>query len=407
MAKSSIHIIPVKGSSEIHNKRLKEYDYVRSDLTHLNESWEGESLKSAKKRIAETYQNSTGQKIQKKATPLREGVVNLNPEHTLEDLHRLKDALFEKFGVKTIQIHIHRDEGYQKTKKGEWKQNLHAHMVFDWTDSKGKTLKLNRWEISEMQTLISETLGMERGISSDKTHLSSIAYKVQQIEQDIEELQKQSQEYIDLLTPPNLDDYLIKTLFGKKIDEEKIQNLILSEKNKASIIQGLTDNNLKLKQETDEILATYKQELERLQKEQEELEKQKNELNRLKNDYFNRIQHLAHQQGELTKLRELKGKFDALNQKYETLKKYEGLTYSKKFIEESVSFRNLQEEIITEYVLKKLQENFAFRDKEELFEIFQNEMKKHGFYENWKENPFFDKFEADLNFQYRSRGMRL
>lgn len=411
MAKSSIHIIPVKGSSEIHNKRLKEYDYVRSDLTHLNESWEGESLKSAKKRIAETYQNSTGQKIQKKATPLREGVVNLNPEHTLEDLHRLKDALFEKFGVKTIQIHIHRDEGYQKTKKGEWKQNLHAHMVFDWTDSKGKTLKLNRWEISEMQTLISETLGMERGISSDKTHLSSIAYKVQQIEQDIEELQKQSQEYIDLLTPPNLDDYLIKTLFGKKIDEEKIQNLILSEKNKASIIQGLTDNNLKLKQETDEILATYKRELEKLQKEQGELEKQKNDLNRLKKDYFDKVQYLAHQQQELSKLSQLKADFEMLNDKYRKIKHLEGINYSKKFIEESIWVRFDVEKQVSKQIMQELQKE-TFRNRQELYATFCERMEKSGFFEFvgkelGDKNPLFEIWEEEMNFQYRSRGIRL
>ena len=41
MAKqTSINVQPVKGGSEEHNKRKKKLDYVRKDLSHLNEYWE-------------------------------------------------------------------------------------------------------------------------------------------------------------------------------------------------------------------------------------------------------------------------------------------------------------------------------------------------------------------------------
>lgn len=37
---TSIHVQPVKGGSEQHNKREKELDYIRPELSHLNEYWE-------------------------------------------------------------------------------------------------------------------------------------------------------------------------------------------------------------------------------------------------------------------------------------------------------------------------------------------------------------------------------
>ena len=42
-------------------------------------------------------------------------------------------------------------------------------MIFDWTDGEtGRTRKLNKQDMAEMQTILAECLGMERGISSDR-----------------------------------------------------------------------------------------------------------------------------------------------------------------------------------------------------------------------------------------------
>ena len=203
MAKSSIHIKGVKPNSEIHNKRLKEYNYVRKDLTPLNESWESESISDARKRINRTYRKVTGKKIQKNAVTLKEGVVLLNSDNTMEDLHALSEKLYETFKIKTIQIHIHRDEGHAKSKT--WKQNLHAHMVFDWTDEQGKTLKLGMYDMVEFQNIVADTLRMERGQKSDKKHLDALAYKVQQAEKELEELQQQVAEQKNVIEGLNLD----------------------------------------------------------------------------------------------------------------------------------------------------------------------------------------------------------
>ena len=173
---TSIHVQPVKGGSEQHNKREKELDYIRPELSHLNEYWEKDTQTDRLENIKSRYLKSTGQKMQAKATPIREAVVVIKSETTMEDLKRLSDAYLQRFGIDTFQIAIHKDEGYPQVE--EWKPNLHAHLVFDWTDQEtGKSLKLNRQDMVEMQTITAEVLQMDRGVSSDKQHLTAQQYK--------------------------------------------------------------------------------------------------------------------------------------------------------------------------------------------------------------------------------------
>lgn len=82
--------------------------------------------------------------MQAKATPIREAVVVISQETTMDDLKNLSKRLNDRFGIDVFQIAIHKDEGYKKSKDGI-KLNLHAHLVADWTDNEtGKSLKLNR-----------------------------------------------------------------------------------------------------------------------------------------------------------------------------------------------------------------------------------------------------------------------
>lgn len=191
MAKqTSINVQPVKGGSEEHNKRKKKLDYVRKDLSHLNEYWESDTQANRLANIKALYQSKTGQKMQAKATPIREGVVVIQDSTTMADLHRLANAYRDRLGIEVFQIAIHRDEGYQNSK--EWKPNLHAHLVFDWTDhNTGKSVKLNRQKMAEMQTITAEVLGMERGKSSEKKHLTAQQYKAEAEAQRAEQLQEQ------------------------------------------------------------------------------------------------------------------------------------------------------------------------------------------------------------------------
>ncbi len=131
MAQTSIHIEPCNiGSSERHNLRSKELDYIRPELSHLNESWTQQEIAPCLENIKARYKQTTGQNMQKKATPIREGVVVIEPGTSMQQLKNFADKLHERWGIKTIQIHTHKDEGYTPEDKGEWKPNLHAHMIF-------------------------------------------------------------------------------------------------------------------------------------------------------------------------------------------------------------------------------------------------------------------------------------
>lgn len=65
----------------------------------------------------------------KKATPIREGVIVISKSTTMDQLQEFAQKAEQKFGIKAIQIHMHKDEGHQGSQ--EWKPNLHAHIVFD------------------------------------------------------------------------------------------------------------------------------------------------------------------------------------------------------------------------------------------------------------------------------------
>ena len=178
MAQTSIHFQPVKPGSEAHNKREKELDYVHKERSSMNEYWQKDSQAARLADITETVKAKTGRKMQAKATPIREAVVVIEDTTTMDDLQNLAQRLQQRFGIDVFQIAIHKDEGYKHSKQ-QLKLNLHAHLVADWTDHKsGKSLKLGRNDMAEMQTICAEVLGMERGKSSDKQHLSAIQYKI-------------------------------------------------------------------------------------------------------------------------------------------------------------------------------------------------------------------------------------
>jgi hypothetical protein len=181
MSKTSIHIEPCNiGSSEQHNQRLKHLDYVRPDLSHQNERWVGVAdLPAHLNDLKTLVKNKTGRKMQAKATPIREGVIVIQQDTTITQLRGLADAIEQRWGIKTLQIYTHKDEGHTDS-EGAWKPNLHAHIVFDWIDhTTGKSIKLSKQDMAEMQTMVADCLQMVRGESSDLKHLGAIQYKTQ------------------------------------------------------------------------------------------------------------------------------------------------------------------------------------------------------------------------------------
>ena len=194
MSKTSIHIEPCKiGSSEQHNQRLKHLDYVRPDLSHQNERWVGVAdLPAHLDNLKTLVKDKTGRSMQAKATPIREGVIVIKQDTTIAQLRGLADAIEQRWGIKTLQIYTHKDEGHTDS-DGSWKPNLHAHIVFDWVNhDTGKSIKLSKQDMAEMQTMVADCLEMVRGESSDIKHLGAIQYKTQAEEQHLRTLKEKT-----------------------------------------------------------------------------------------------------------------------------------------------------------------------------------------------------------------------
>lgn len=274
MAQTSINVQPVKGGSEQHNKREKKLDYVREDLSHLNEYWEQDTQAERLASIKEKYQTSTGQRMQSKATPIREAVVVIKEDTTMADMQKLSAAYKERFGIDAFQIAIHKDEGHHKAK--EWKPNLHAHIVFDWTDEKGKSIKLNRADMADMQSIAAEVLQMERGVSSDKQHLTAVQFKNQQEELRQQEL-KAATEQLQVgkarkeaaIEAAKSVSEGVKSIFGVSAKEKEINELKEALSGQKKDFERKATN---LQKEKAEVEQRYKWKVERLEQEKKNLQ---------------------------------------------------------------------------------------------------------------------------------------
>ena len=207
------------GSSETHNLREKQLSYVVPEMSRLNESVIREHIPEALARIEATYTEVTGQRMQPTASPLKEAVLVIREDTTMEQVEKFGELCRQELGITPIQFHIHRDEGHYDSATKEWKPNLHAHIVFDCTcrdhrlverpakfskemkskngkpptkliDNYGKIVRLSKTDMSRMQDLASISTGMERGVASDKVHLDAQRYKAQVIAEEVKALEQ-------------------------------------------------------------------------------------------------------------------------------------------------------------------------------------------------------------------------
>ena len=205
--KASVHVKPCNiAQSELHNRRDPEYIkklnpkilYVRLELTKHNASYvapgmEGVSLQQHLESIRVMVKQKTGRAMQEKdvkytgkggkiltrqgASPIRECVVVTEKDTKLKDVLRFTKEVEKKWGIKALQVHLHRDEGHYEVPGDEktWVPNYHAHIIWDWMDhSTGKSIKLNAADMSEMQDMVAEALDMERGQKKSKTGLEHL-----------------------------------------------------------------------------------------------------------------------------------------------------------------------------------------------------------------------------------------
>ena len=231
-AKASEHIKPCNiAQSERHNRRDADYIaslnpamlYIRKDLAHLNEVYvapgmEGVSLQQHYDDIRIMVKQKTGRAMQEKdvkftdkkgkqrvrqgCSPIREGVVNIKPDTTMKDLLRYVERVHERWGIRAIQIHIHKDEGHYENIEdpASWEPNYHAHIIWDWMDhDTGKSFKLNAEDMSAIQDLVAETLDMQRGQKKSETgidHLERNDFIIQKQENKKKQLQEEAKKII-------------------------------------------------------------------------------------------------------------------------------------------------------------------------------------------------------------------
>ena len=250
IAKASDHIKPCNiEQSERHNRREADYIaslnprilYVRTDLSHNNESYvapdmKGISLQQHYDAIKVLVKQKTGRKMQEKkvpyvaksgktkerngSSPIRESVVNIKPDTTMDDLQKYTERVHERWGVRAIQIHIHRDEGHSENPDdpSTWKPNLHAHIIWDWMNhDTGKTFKLDKKDMEQLQDMAAETLEMERGQRKAETgreHLERTDLIIQKQEEKKQKNQKELEEQkaeIEKLAQASMFDKLLNS----------------------------------------------------------------------------------------------------------------------------------------------------------------------------------------------------
>lgn len=210
--KTSINFKAAKSDSEIHNFRKKTFDYIRKDLTSKNEYWMEQKMSDRLQKIENYCKEKSGRKLQKNAIPIREAVVVIKENTTMQDLHNLSKSLEEQLKIRVFQIAIHKDEGHYDKDSKEWKPNYHAHLVADWQDLEtGKTLKHQSFHYSKMQDLAAECLEMERGKSNSGIHrLEAVEFKIRQREENLKALEERYNEMKSEINSKKFEELIVK-----------------------------------------------------------------------------------------------------------------------------------------------------------------------------------------------------
>ena len=352
IAKASEHIKPCNiAQCERHNRRDEDYIksldpariYVRLELTHNNEIYiapgmEGVTLQQHYDYLKALVKEKTGRAMQEKdveykdkngktrvrkgSSPIREGVVNIKPDTKMDDLLNYVNRVQEIWGIRAIQIHMHRDEGHYENPedKSTWKPNLHAHIIWDWIDHQtGKSFKLNAEDMSQIQDMVAETLEMERGKRKEETgaeHLERKDFILANQRKQSAELDNEIAEKRDRLNTENGNAIVsgVANLFGKgKYADMEKENKRLKEelpKQKAAlqrkyqqVLDAERDQQSKQLAEKDKLIGDLqgklKGEVFRHQQDNQEKDRIIRQKDSIINDYRERLGHYLSTLSEL------------------------------------------------------------------------------------------------------------
>lgn len=131
----------------------------------------------------ERIDKKTGKKVVVSGwSPIREMVVVIKSDTTVEQLHKFSEWMKAEKGVNTIFTSLHFDEGHIGKKDNKFHCNFHAHVGLDFFNwETGKTIKLDKKDMSDIQTALAECLGMERGEIkeiTEKEHLDVVEFRL-------------------------------------------------------------------------------------------------------------------------------------------------------------------------------------------------------------------------------------
>ena len=315
MAKSSINILKnCAGFSHNDRSEKKQPEYFLPVEFRKENEFDRNGIEAQKlldsyiKEAKENYKNETGQKFQGRVLNF-EAVVNLNLNHTMEDLKKLNENIEKEFGFRAVQTAIHRDEGH--IKDGRPIYNYHAHIVFCNLDKNGKTLLKNmtKSDLSKLQDLVSDNLQMERGKPAKETgakHKHHTVYRAEKEKENLEnenkslkmelvkakELQELNKELREELkqAAATREDYAKLEALNKDL-KEKIKSKELTNEQLTKIIDEYKQGNTP---KTNEIILNDKS-----------IEKQEKEvLGSLKDDFQSELE--ANRKGLLGKSYEVK-----------------------------------------------------------------------------------------------------
>ena len=253
--------------STAHNRRSAEYMrnigksqiYIVPELTANNEQWinpgfGNPDLQAHYDYIKRMVKEKTGRAMQEKererkgkngkiikvagCSPIREGVLLIRPDTTLADVQKFGEECQRRWGITPLQIFLHKDEGHwlggqptqedkESFKVGEkwFKPNYHAHIVFDWMNhDTGKSRKLNDEDMTEMQSLASDILMMERGQSKAVTAR-------EHLERNDFIIEKQKEEMKRLDATRQYREYQLEMANQKMQETESITNALIEKAN--------------------------------------------------------------------------------------------------------------------------------------------------------------------------------
>ena len=351
-AKASDHVKPCNiEQSERHNRRDAEYIaslnprilYVRADLSPNNESYvvpdlKGVSLQQHYDAIKAMVKQKTGRAMQEKkvtvigkngkpkerngSSPIRESVVNIKPDTTMDDLLKYTEKVHQRWGVRAIQIHIHKDEGHYSNPDdpSTWQPNLHAHIIWDWMNHEtGKSFKLDKKDMEELQDMAANTLEMERGQRKAETgreHLEHNDFILSQQRKQSAELDIEIAEKRDRLDAENGNAIKsgVANLFGKgkyadmekenkRLKEELPKQKLAIQRKYQQVLDAERDRQSQQLAEKDKIIeelqAKYKGEVFRHQQDNQEKDRIIRQKDCIINDYCERLGHYLSTLSEL------------------------------------------------------------------------------------------------------------